>query len=220
MPELKGSVGRNGENRREDALLVQKLLNQRSGGALVEDGLVGDKTIRAIEQFQRQVVGMVSPDGRIDPGGKTWKTLSNAASSGLVKLSSVSTNFYKYSSADRQFGTEKTIASLLLLARRAKESLGTSLGIGDISFQDGRSMPPHTSHRKGMDVDIRPIRSDKRAMPVKISDKEYDAALTKKLVELARKDPNLLSILFNDKKIPGVKSYSGHDNHLHLRFRQ
>jgi hypothetical protein len=42
---------------------------------LTEDGACGNKTITAIKQFQAEVVGMATPDGRIDPGGKSIKAL-------------------------------------------------------------------------------------------------------------------------------------------------
>jgi predicted chitinase len=60
-------------------MLVQQLLNQHRRPPLRridEDGVVGPETIAAIEEFQRRVVKMSSPDGRIDPGGATLQALS------------------------------------------------------------------------------------------------------------------------------------------------
>ncbi len=61
---LTGSVGFRGKNHPDDAKLVQTLFNLNRGrfGAvtprrLVVDGLVGQKTIDAIQRFQREVVG-------------------------------------------------------------------------------------------------------------------------------------------------------------------
>lgn len=225
MAEITGSVGKKGQNLQADVLAVQKLLNQKLNATsgvvpLKEDGVFGDRTLKAIEYFQKKVVGLAIPDGRIDVGGKTWKKLSESTSKTALKaLASSSPNYYRYSSTDRQFGTEKALSSLYTLAKRMKDSVGVTIGIGDISFADGKLMPPHGSHRKGVDVDIRPLRKDKKSLPVSIKDKSYDAAATKKLVEFARRDPNLVSILFNDTTITGVKSWTGHDNHLHLRFK-
>jgi peptidoglycan hydrolase-like protein with peptidoglycan-binding domain len=80
MPEIQASVGRDGVNDPSDVLLVQQQLNRvrpalNAIAALVEDGLIGEKTIGAILAFQSQIVGMKTPDGRIDPGGRTWKSL-------------------------------------------------------------------------------------------------------------------------------------------------
>lgn len=78
------SVGRGGVNRRPDVLTVQKLINANLGkltplAPLEEDGLNGPKTIGAITEFQRRVVRMSKPDGRVDPGGKTLRTLNQGA---------------------------------------------------------------------------------------------------------------------------------------------
>ncbi len=76
------SVGSKGANLKSDILTVQKLLNANLGritplAPLVEDGRVGKMTIGAIEEFQRRVVKMGRPDGRVDPGGKTLKHLND-----------------------------------------------------------------------------------------------------------------------------------------------
>ena len=80
-------------------------------------------------------------------------------------------------------------------------------------------MPGHGSHRRGIDVDIRPLRKDKQKAPVTIHDNQYSREMTKQLVGLLQKDPNVQLILFNDSQIPGVRSSPGHDNHLHVRFK-
>lgn len=81
---LSASVGNQGKNQKSDVLLIQKLLNKHpfskskpTSMPLQEDGACGNKTITAIRQFQAEVVGMASPDGRIDPGGKSLKALES-----------------------------------------------------------------------------------------------------------------------------------------------
>jgi peptidoglycan hydrolase-like protein with peptidoglycan-binding domain len=69
---IDGSVGRNGANDRRDTRLVQHLLND-AGAGLTVDGLVGPKTIGAIEQFQQR--SGIGADGRVDPGGATLRAL-------------------------------------------------------------------------------------------------------------------------------------------------
>jgi hypothetical protein len=39
-------------------------------------------------------------------------------------------------------------------------------------------------------------------------------------VNLLRSNPNVETILFNDTSIAGVRQWVGHDNHLHVHFRQ
>ncbi|MEZ4403299.1 MAG: D-Ala-D-Ala carboxypeptidase family metallohydrolase [Kofleriaceae bacterium] len=74
---LSGSVGRGGRNRRRDVNAVQQHLHQHGFAAVGRvDSLVGPKTIRAIEAFQRVVLGMV--DGLIQPGKNTERHLFGA----------------------------------------------------------------------------------------------------------------------------------------------
>jgi putative chitinase len=73
-------VGRDGGSNPDDIKTVQILLNlnfrRRSGMPLLsEDGVLGPRTIAAIENFQRRVVGMKKPDGRVDPDGLTLRKL-------------------------------------------------------------------------------------------------------------------------------------------------
>jgi muramidase (phage lysozyme) len=81
------SVGQDGINKTADIKTIQVLLNlaqQRLNTAgvsferfklLKEDGIIGNFTITAIKIFQRDVLGFVPPDGRVDAGGKTLRTL-------------------------------------------------------------------------------------------------------------------------------------------------
>ncbi len=75
------SVGKGGANERRDVKLVQIYLNSfitldPSKKPIAEDGLIGKNTIDAIKDFQRKSAGMSSPDGRVDPNGKTFRYLT------------------------------------------------------------------------------------------------------------------------------------------------
>lgn len=79
MPDLSGSVGQGGANRREDVRIVQGLLNRENLSPLVKlevDGVCGGATIEAIRHFQTRSLGVQSPDGRVDPGGRTLRQLN------------------------------------------------------------------------------------------------------------------------------------------------
>jgi hypothetical protein len=79
MSSITASVGARGDNLEADVRLVQSLLNRQDLsplGPLAEDGRVGSATIEAIRHFQARVVGMSSPDGRVDPDGRTFKRLN------------------------------------------------------------------------------------------------------------------------------------------------
>lgn len=75
---ISAAVGKGAANKKEDVLLVQNLLIKK-GYAVTADGDCGAKTIAAIEKFQKEKVGINAPDGKIDPGGKTWNALNGAA---------------------------------------------------------------------------------------------------------------------------------------------
>lgn len=76
---IKQSVGEDAKNDPADVTLVQKLLNAKYKLGVSEDGKMGPKTIAAIKQFQLKVVKIANPDGRIDPGGKSWTALAAGA---------------------------------------------------------------------------------------------------------------------------------------------
>lgn len=76
------SVGRGGLNRSEDVRLVQELLNQHirpPQPALVVNGVVDSRLLAVLETFQRRVVQMRRPDGRVEPGSQTFTALARQA---------------------------------------------------------------------------------------------------------------------------------------------
>ena len=84
MIQIMNSVGRGGGNISTDVKAIQTLLNRGLSGSpgfqpLVVDGMVGPKTIGAIELFQRNVLRWANVDGRVDPNGKTLQALNQRA---------------------------------------------------------------------------------------------------------------------------------------------
>jgi hypothetical protein len=80
MSQIEGSVGQNGDNLEKDVRVVQQLLNRQDLGPLGrinEDGRIGPATIEAIRHFQTRYLGINSPDGRVDPDGRTFRKLSS-----------------------------------------------------------------------------------------------------------------------------------------------
>lgn len=88
MANLTQAVGRGMANRNaSDVKLIQQLLNQHRRPPFTQlpiNGVAGTDTIAAIEEFQRRVVKMVHPDGRVDPGGTTFRLLSQSPGSGVA----------------------------------------------------------------------------------------------------------------------------------------
>jgi len=83
---LNQSVGIGAMNNPNDVKAVQNAINSLINliaptRTLVVDGRVGarpenSKTVAAIKAFQSKVAGMVRPDGRIDPNGRTHKKIN------------------------------------------------------------------------------------------------------------------------------------------------
>jgi hypothetical protein len=74
------SVGRHGVNNRYDTLTIQILLNLNMSkltplGLLTADGIVGNRTIAVIEEFERRILCVNTPIGRIDPNAKALSKL-------------------------------------------------------------------------------------------------------------------------------------------------
>ncbi len=84
MPDLANSVGNGGVNNMSDVKIVQRLLNKYAGqlgiSRLGDDGRIGATTIAAIRKFQTFSFGIDSPNGRVDPGGRTITALNASAS--------------------------------------------------------------------------------------------------------------------------------------------
>lgn len=92
------SVGIGGNNNHNDVTLIQALINKavprvREARIQIEyfkplavDGDCGNLTKKAITIFQRDVVGLREPDGRVDPGGKTIRSLYVAAYGEVAKI--------------------------------------------------------------------------------------------------------------------------------------
>ncbi len=224
---IRHSVGKYGINLPEDVIEIQRLLNKNIQFLvplmpLEENGRADEPTFAAIEEYQRRAVGLTQPDGRVDPGGATWKKLAGlgAAAAKLVQLPFSGVGYYLYTTVDRTFGTPAAVESLRRLGQKANELIQASVGIGDMSYEKGGPMNPHRSHQKGVDVDLRPLRSDGKNIPVYITSPDYSRERTAKIVEVLRKDANVRSILFNDREIKGVVTWAGHDNHLHVSFKK
>jgi len=80
---ISGSVGRGGKNLRSDVLAVQQLINDHLPiplRPLKVDGNCGALTIGAIQEIQRRNLHMNPPDGKVDPGGATFRFLTGGQS--------------------------------------------------------------------------------------------------------------------------------------------
>jgi hypothetical protein len=80
MLKINASVGNKGKNFESDVRCIQSLINKKIHllvplMKLKVDGRCGPITIGLISEFQRRVLKMTKPDGRIDPHKTTFKRL-------------------------------------------------------------------------------------------------------------------------------------------------
>jgi len=112
-------LGRNGTANRDNATTVQILLNLNldkliGTGLLTEDGSAGPTTIGAIEEFQRRVVGLKTPDGRVDPNGSTLRKLREGMAIGFtewhlrgIMIHATPVNIAKYFRTEAEHGRKR-----------------------------------------------------------------------------------------------------------------
>jgi penicillin-insensitive murein endopeptidase len=221
-PTIGASVGEDGTNRVADVRTVQRLLRQLPAlvGALDVTGQCDERTIQAIHTVQREL--FKRSDGLLKPNGPTFKRLRAAIDTGFVQLpqrepNDDSADYYSYSEARCQYGAPATIQALQDVARALRSGpMALRIGIGDISFIDGHDMPPHKSHRRGKNTDIRPMRTDRRKTGVDIRDPAYDREATRAVVHALFASGRVAKVLFNDSAVEDVTFFQGHHNHLHV----
>lgn len=148
------------------------------------------------------------------------RTSSRSTGGVNSQLPSSGKGFKTYGPRWKKFGTAKTVSSMKKIAERYNAKTGKTLEIGNMSKAGGGKLPPHSSHQKGIDVDIRP--PSRTGGPVTFRSAGYDRDATRKLIaEIRRENPNA-KILFNDPVLVReglVRPYKGHDNHLHVSLR-
>lgn len=93
------------------------------------------------------------------------------------------------------------------------------IGIGDISIAGGGKPPDHSTHKSGLEVDVRPLRKDGLEQPVKWWDQQFGKAGTEKLINLFRTFTPVVLVYFNAPDIPFVTKLDGHDGHFHVKLR-
>lgn len=129
MSVISASVGRNGVNRTDDVRAIQTLLNRhrRPGdGPVAITGGANQETIAAIAEFQKRVVKLVNPDGRVDPDGKTLRAL-NAGPSALSGAAWWHANQSKFPNSSRvddlEAGFRGKLLDFLAALRAANASI-------------------------------------------------------------------------------------------------
>ncbi|WP_193316698.1 hypothetical protein [Janthinobacterium rivuli] len=111
------------------------------------------------------------------------------------------------------------MTALLYVEREWQATDHRKFGIGNISLANGTAYGQHSTHKSGLEVDIRPQRKGGLPVPVYWYDKEYDQAAMAKLIAIFRAHASVRRVLFNDTGIPFVTPFKNHDHHFHLELR-
>lgn len=137
MLTLTGSVGKNGSNAPADIKAVQKLLNRHAPvvgfDRISEDARFGAHTLKAIVAFQK-AIGMRSPDGVVEPAGRTLKALASRPAAAAPKEEAPAEQPKKAGSAGKLVGNLTGVqADLVAYARAVAAFYGR-----DIKVSSGR----------------------------------------------------------------------------------
>lgn len=137
------------------------------------------------------------------------------SSAGFIQLAASGDGFYGYSIASGRWGLPQLVYGVERTGARWKQTGFPRAGIGHLSLENGGPFAPHSSHRLGKNVDVRPVRTSGEAA-VTITQSAYSRSRTQQLIDIMKAETRARSVLFNDSGVSGVSYYAGHDNHFHL----
>jgi peptidoglycan hydrolase-like protein with peptidoglycan-binding domain len=185
-----------------------KLFQQHHG--IAANGVLTAETYKAL----RNAAPVVQP-GAVS-GGTSVDTLLPAEGRGYK-------TYNRQPGGADQFGRAATIRNIQALAETwaDRRQDGIPIYVGDISLRGGGPFRPHSSHKDGRDVDLRPFKHNGVEGPTQVGAVDYDHALTRELVLLIRELFPNVRILFNDPVLIRdrlTQHFAGHHNHLHVRF--
>jgi penicillin-insensitive murein endopeptidase len=129
--------------------------------------------------------------------------------------------------AQAQYAHPNLFSVILQIERDWQALCDRKFGIGNISIDGGEKFDKHATHRKGIEMDCRPVRKDQltgQAARCSYQDKtNYDGEATTRLIRLFIQHPWVKLVYFNDpgvqKALGGqVRSCPGHNDHFHVEL--
>jgi len=125
---IKNSVGQGGKNNKNDVSFIQELINEVALDdmripTLSVDGKNGKQTEEGIAKFQRYIVKLSKPDSRIDPNGRTEKTL--VAKVVELDIEFIPTLLKKYNLKKEKFAITGSGPRIISYRSNAKKVLST-----------------------------------------------------------------------------------------------
>lgn len=202
----------------EVVMALQRQLNEKRLAGLAVDGVFGAPTQSALQAFQRHA----GISATAIAGPVTWKALIRHLERPVFggKLCD-----YQVGNGLADWGTGAAQGQLEAAAYRVVAQGHGRIAVGDISREHGGDIAGHVSHEVGLDVDVRPMRTDRNQCRWGVNYRwsTYDRAATRDLVKAIRATApgHVKLIYFNDPVLIReglVRWYAGHDDHLHIRY--
>lgn len=128
-----------------------------------------------------------------------------------------------------QYAHPELLSLIFYIEREWQAIDDRKFGIGNISIAGGLPYDRHVSHKKGIEMDIRPVRRDRlvgQAAHLTRFDTVYDFDATLRLICLFAEHPLVRIVYFNDDKVQQaigggrVKSAARHDDHFHVEIKE
>ncbi|MES2740999.1 MAG: hypothetical protein V4754_08595 [Pseudomonadota bacterium] len=129
--------------------------------------------------------------------------------------------------AQAQYAHANLLSVIFQIEREWQTMCNRKFGIGNISIDGGFAYDNHKSHRKGIEMDCRPVRKDFKTgqgAHCTYRDQEYDLEATTNLIRLFVEHPWIKIAYFNDDRVQKalggarVRSLIGHNNHFHVEL--
>lgn len=197
---------------------LQRQLNEKRGAGLAITGAYDAPTVAAVRAFQRHTGLTVNGIA----GALTWRYL--IAHFDRPAFGSAVCD-YQVGNGLADWGTAAAIGQVEAAAKNVVALGHGRVAIGDIGLEHGGDIAGHDSHERGLDVDVRLMRNarDQCAIGVSYRSSAYDRAATRDLINAIRATAkgHVKLIFFNDPVLIReglVRWYTGHDNHLHIRY--
>jgi peptidoglycan hydrolase-like protein with peptidoglycan-binding domain len=196
---------------------LQRQLNEKRRAGLAVDGVFGASTRSALLAFQRHMG--LTQNGIAGP--LTWRYLIahfERPTVGKVCM-------YRVNTVPAHWGTAAAIGQIEAAAVPVVAAGLGAIAIGDISLEHGGDIAGHRFHERGLEVDVRPMRRDRkqcwRGSSYRLA--SYDRRATRNLIRAIRAAApgHIKLIYFNDPVLirEGLtRWYTGHDDHLHIRY--
>ena len=128
-----------------------------------------------------------------------------------------------------QYAHPDLLSFIFYIEREWQAICDRKFGIGNISIDGGFAYDGHATHKKGIEMDCRPVRKDYvtgQAARVAYWDVVYDRAATIQLLRLFAQHPETRAIYFNDKEVQKaigggrVTTVPGHNDHFHVEIKR